>query len=43
MKLIAKISAVVVLLSSSAAMAAGPGAVANACCALGVCCGLPCC
>lgn len=43
MKLFAKLFALVALLSSSAAMAAGPGAVADACCALGICCGLPCC
>lgn len=43
MKLIAKISALVAMVSSSAAMAAGPGAVVDACCALGICCGLPCC
>jgi phosphoribosylformylglycinamidine (FGAM) synthase-like amidotransferase family enzyme len=43
MKLMAKIAALAALLTSSAAMAAVPQAVAEACCAIGVCCGMLCC
>lgn len=47
MKRYLKFTAIAFALSSSAAFAADPGAAAtafhNACCALEVCCGLPCC
>ncbi len=43
MKLVTKIAALAALLTSSAAMAAMPQAVADACCAIGVCCGMTCC
>jgi hypothetical protein len=43
MKLMAKFVALTALLTSSAAMAAVPQAVAEACCAIGVCCGMLCC
>ncbi len=39
----AKIAAVLLATSAGTAYAAAPGAVAAACCALGVCCGMPCC
>jgi hypothetical protein len=39
----AKIAIVLFAGTASAAFAAAPGAVTAACCALGVCCGLPCC
>ncbi|MFU7528915.1 hypothetical protein [Qipengyuania sp. ASV99] len=43
MKLITKFAALSALLTSTAAMAANNEAVAEACCALAMCCGLPCC
>lgn len=43
MKIAAKLAALFALVSSSAAYAADPAQFAAACCALGACCGLPCC
>ena len=43
MSMITKIAALAALLSSGAAMAANPQAVAEACCAIGACCGMLCC
>jgi hypothetical protein len=43
MKIVTKLAAFATFLSSGAAMAATPQAVADACCAIGLCCGLPCC
>jgi hypothetical protein len=43
MKITAKFTALLALLSSSAAYAASPDQFAAVCCALGACCGLPCC
>lgn len=43
MKMMTKIAALAALLTSSAAMAAVPQVVAEACCAIGVCCGMACC
>lgn len=43
MKMMTKIAALTALLSSSAAMAAIPQAIAETCCAIGMCCGMLCC
>lgn len=43
MKTMTKLAALAALLTSSAAMAAMPQAIAEACCAIGVCCGMACC
>lgn len=43
MKLITRIAALSALLTSTAAMAANHEVLAEACCALAMCCGLPCC
>jgi hypothetical protein len=43
MKMMAKLTALSALVSSGAAMAANPQAVAEACCAIGACCGMLCC
>ena len=43
MKTIAKLIAVAATLTAGTAYAAAPGAFVAACCALGACCGLPCC
>lgn len=43
MKKIIKLAIVAFAVSGSAAYAAAPGAVASACCALGICCGMGCC
>jgi len=43
MNLLTKIAALTALISSQAAMAAIPQTVAEACCAVGACCGMLCC
>jgi hypothetical protein len=43
MKYIARMMAVALSLTAGTAFAASPGALTAACCALGACCGLPCC
>jgi len=43
MKTIIKFAAIGAAFVSSTAFAASPTAFAAACCALGVCCGMPCC
>ncbi len=43
MKIASKIAALMALVTSSAAFAAGPAQLVDACCALGVCCGMGCC
>ena len=43
MKIITKLITFSALVTSGAAFAADPAAVAGACCKLAVCCGLPCC
>ena len=43
MKILTKIAAAAALLTPGVAFAASSTAFAEACCALAVCCGLPCC
>lgn len=43
MKIATKIVALFALVSSTAAFASNSAGVAEFCCALGACCGLPCC
>lgn len=43
MKIMTKLVAFAAFVTSGAAFAADPAAVAEACCKLAVCCGLPCC
>lgn len=43
MKLISKLVAATACLAPASVLASNPGAVAEACCMIASCCGLPCC